>query len=89
MEKAEVARLPPLNDILPIHAENAWVNVAANFARQPTKELAIDFLAKAESVRKGAARSLQDGMRGIQTRGGVTHLHRTFACKHEADAALS
>ena len=85
-EKAEVARARPLNDIRPIRAEDAWANVAANFARQPTKELAIDFLAKAGSVRKGAARSLQDGMRGIQTRGGITHLHRTFARKQEADA---
>ena len=42
------------------------------------KELAIDFLAKAGSVRRGAARSLQDGMRRIQAQ-GVTHLHRTFA----------
>ena len=69
-EKAEVARSRPLNDIRPIRAEDAWANVATNFSRQPTKELAIDFLAKAGSVRRGAARALQDGLRPIQRQGG-------------------
>ena len=85
-EKAEVARSRPLNDIRPIRAEDAWANVATNFSRQPTKELAIDFLAKAGSVRRGAARALQDGLRPIERQGGITHLHRTFARKQETDA---
>ena len=55
-EKAEVARSRPLNDIRPIRAEDAWANVATNFSRQPTKELAIDFLGKGRvgAERRGA-----------------------------------
>ena len=65
-EKAEVARSRPLNDIRPIRAEDAWANVAANFAA-PADEGAGDRLPRQSRVGpKGAARSLQDGMRGIQ-----------------------
>ncbi len=85
-EKAQVARSRPRNDIRPIRAEDAWANVATNCSRQPTKELASDFLATAGSVRRGAARALQDGLRPIERQGGITHLHRTFAHKQETDA---
>ena len=65
-EKAEVARARPLNDIRPIRAEDAWANVAANFARQPVKELAIDFWPRPGQYGEARARSLQDGMRRVQ-----------------------
>ena len=65
-EKAEVARARPLNDIRPIRAEDAWANVATNFSRQPTKELAIDFLAKAGSVPQGRGARAAGRHAGIQ-----------------------
>jgi conjugative relaxase-like TrwC/TraI family protein len=81
-EKAEVARQRPLNDVRPIAAKDAWANVAANFSRQPDKLLAIDFLAKAGAVRRGAARQLQDGMRRIEAKTETT-LHQTLARRRE------
>lgn len=86
-EKADVARSRPLNDVRPIGAEDAWANVAQHFARQPEKELAIDFLARAGAVRRGAVRALQDGLRPIEQQARTT-LHQSFARRQEA-AALS
>jgi len=88
IESAEVARSRPLNDGRKIETEDAWANAAANLSRQPAKELAIDLLADAVSIRKGAARALQDGMRRIQQRGGITHLHHKFA-RHRDTQALA
>ncbi len=86
IESAEVARARPINDGRKIETADAWANVAANLSRQPKKELALDLLAAAISVRKGAARSLQDGMRRIQQQGGQTHLHHKFARYRDAGA---
>lgn len=84
-EKGEVIRQRPVNDVRPVRTEDAWANVARNLSRQPVKDLAIDFLAKAGSIRRGAARALQDGMRPIELQ-GKTALQERFTRRCEAEA---
>ena len=67
-ERQEVAGRRPLGDPRPITHEDAWANVARNLARQPEKESALAFLARAQNVRRGAARGLQQGLRPAEQR---------------------
>jgi hypothetical protein len=81
-ERQEVSGRRPLGDSRPITHEDAWANVARNLSRQPEKESALGFLARAQSVRRGAARGLQQGLRPAEQRvvdgqPGTT-LHRSF-----------
>ncbi|WP_132294154.1 MULTISPECIES: MobF family relaxase [Roseicella] len=89
-ERSEIAKLRPMNDMRPITKDNAWENVARNFSRQPKKDLAIDFLAKAGAVRKGTARSLQQGLRPAEIRAAkgepAMMLSQNFAQRNQAEA---
>ena len=89
-EQAATGRSRPLNDIRPITEADVWANVANNLARQPTKGMALDFLARAHDVRIGAAKALQQGMRPAErnARRGQqpTVLHQTISRNREARA---
>ena len=82
-ERQEVAGRRPLGDPRAITHADAWANVARNLARQPEKESALAFLARAQNVRRGAARGLQQGFRPAEQRvvdgQPATTLHHAFA----------
>ena len=67
-EQAEVVRRRPLNDVRPVTEADAWANVVRNLGRQPRQEGALEFLARAGEVRRGAARALQRGVRPAERR---------------------
>ena len=81
-ERQEITGRRPLGDPRPITHEDVWTNVTRNLARQPEKESALAFLTKAQSVRRGAARGLQQGLRPAEQRivdgHPPTTLHRSF-----------
>ena len=61
-ERAEVSARRPVNDSRPIGKDDLWSNVARNLGRQPEKTTALDFLNRASSLKRGAAKSLQRGL---------------------------
>jgi len=67
-EHAEVVRRRPLNDVRPVTEADAWANAARNLGRQPRQEGALEFLARAGEVRRGAARGLRHGVRPAEQR---------------------
>lgn len=67
-EHAEVVRRRPLNDVRPVTEADAWANAARNLGRQPRQEGALEFLARAGEVRRGAARALRHGVRPAERR---------------------
>ncbi|MBU8541780.1 MobF family relaxase [Falsiroseomonas tokyonensis] len=67
-EHAEVVRRRPLNDVRPVAEADAWANAARNLGRQPRQEGALEFLARAGEVRRGAARALREGVRPAERR---------------------
>ena len=87
-EQTSTARGRPLNDVRPITEADVWANVTSHIARQPTKGMALDFLARAHDVRRGAAKAMQQGLRPAEMnqRKGVdaTSLHQTFQQAREA-----
>ncbi|MGG5811674.1 MobF family relaxase [Falsiroseomonas sp. CW058] len=70
-EHAEVVRRRPLNDVRPVTEADAWANAARNLGRQPRQEGALEFLARAGEVRRGAARALRAGARPAERRAGM------------------
>ena len=89
-EKQQITRIRPLNDPRPISREDVWNNVARNLGQQPTKDLALDFLEKANAVRRGAAKAMQRGIMPQEARQRAgekrTTLAQTFARHREAAA---
>jgi hypothetical protein len=67
-EHAEVVRRQPLNDVRPVTEADAWANPARNLGRQPRQEGALELLARAGEVRRGAARALRHGVRSAERR---------------------
>jgi hypothetical protein len=67
-EHAEVVRRRPLNDVRPVTEADAWANAARNLGRQPRQEGALEFLARAGEVRRGATRALRGGVRPAERR---------------------
>lgn len=62
-ERREIAGRRPLGDARPIREADVWANMARNLSRQPESATALDFLAQAQSVRRGAVHALQAGLR--------------------------
>jgi len=66
-----VVRRRPLNDARPVTEADAWANAARNLGRQPRQEGALEFLARAGEVRRGATRALREGARPAERRAGM------------------
>jgi hypothetical protein len=81
-ERREIAARRPLGDTRPIREADVWVNMARNLARQPETPAALDFLARAQGVRRGAVHALQAGLQPGEQRdaNGLTRttLRRTW-----------
>ncbi|MCB4824174.1 MULTISPECIES: MobF family relaxase [Roseicella] len=90
-EHAEVVRRRPLNDVRPVTETDAWANAARNLGRQPRQEGALEFLARAGEVRRGATRALRHGVRPAERREerglAPTVLERRLADSRERLAA--
>jgi hypothetical protein len=78
-EHAEVVRRRPLNDVRPVTEADAWANATRNLGRQPRQEGALEFLARAGEVRRGAARALRHGVRPAEKRAGMGLPETTLA----------
>ncbi len=78
-ERGEVAGRRPLGDRRPIRESDVVDNIARNFARQPVKESALELLDRAENVRNGTVKRLQQGKQGLEQREVDGHERSTLA----------
>lgn len=82
-ERQEIANRRPLGDPRPIRSQDVWENMARNLSRQPEKESALAFLARAREVHRGAARGFQNSLQPLEARKverqETSTLHRSFA----------
>jgi len=67
-ERREIAARRPLGDPRPIREADVWANMARNLARQPEMPAALDLLARAHRLHRGAARALQAGLHPAEQR---------------------
>jgi hypothetical protein len=67
-ERREIAARRPLGDSRPIREADVWANMARNLARQPETPAALDFLERAQGVRRGAVHALQAGLQPAEQR---------------------
>ena len=67
-ERQEVTRRRPLGDQRPVREADVWDNVARNLAREPEKGSALAFLERAQELRRGGARALQEGLQPAEAR---------------------
>ncbi len=90
-ERGEVAGRRPLGDAREIRESDVVGNIVRNFARQPVKESALALLDRAENVRAGSVRRMQQGKQGLEQREADgkerSTLASAFARQRDADAA--
>jgi hypothetical protein len=67
-ERQEIADRRPLGDTRAVSDRDIWDNMARNLSRQPEKQAALDFLSKAEGIRRGSAGSMRSGVERIERR---------------------
>jgi hypothetical protein len=67
-ERTDVQHQRPVNDRQPITQADLWANIARHFARQPRKDTATAFLARATGVRQGSARGFRQGAQVAELR---------------------
>lgn len=86
-ERQEVARRRPLGDQRPVREQDVWDNVARNLAREPEKGSALAFLERAQELRRGGVRALQEGLQPAEAREargqGRSTLAGTFARRRD------
>lgn len=80
-ERAEVAGRRPLGDQREIASSDVLKNIIRNFERQPEKETAHALLERAENVRRGAIRAMQETKQGLEAREGRGEKRATLAAR--------
>ena len=61
-EREDIRKRLPLNDTRDINLDAKWANVGKHFVRQPVRDLAIDMVSRAQTLRRGLVRSFQAGL---------------------------
>jgi hypothetical protein len=91
-ERTEVAGRRPLGDQREIRERDVIKNIVRNFARQPVKETALALLERAEGLRRGSVRRLQDAKEGLDRRQNLGKPRATLAPRfatHQASKAAA
>ncbi|WEQ60546.1 ATP-dependent DNA helicase [Novacetimonas hansenii] len=91
-ERSEIAGRRPLGDQRTITATDVLKNIIRNFERQPEKETAHALLERAENIRRGTVRAMQQTKQGLEAREGKGKQRATLAGRfstrrHEQKAA--
>jgi hypothetical protein len=67
-EREDVRKGRPLNDTREIDMDAKWANVARHFIKQPVRDLAVDMIDRAQTLRRGVVRSFQAGLHPAEQR---------------------
>ncbi|GAC89389.1 aldehyde dehydrogenase/conjugal transfer protein [Gluconobacter thailandicus F149-1 = NBRC 100600] len=78
-ERSEIAGRRPLGDQRTITATDVLKNIIRNFERQPEKETAHALLERAENIRRGTVRAMQQTKQGLEAREGEGKQRATLA----------